>query len=99
MNEFLFSPDSKSIIITFQSSIQVYSFPDLEHITEVIVNSSAPTNTLSRDPKGRFIAVGGMDGIVGLWDLRDFYCRQSYSKLEYVSFNGILSIFIKLTRL
>lgn len=34
------------------------------------------------DPRGRYIAVGSTDAIVSLWDLAEWYCVRTFTKME-----------------
>ncbi|KAI8323285.1 WD40 repeat-like protein [Martensiomyces pterosporus] len=56
---------------THQGNVEVYSWPDMEHLT-MIPAHSASCNRTALDPRGKVLATGGADATMELWDMEDF---------------------------
>jgi WD40 repeat protein len=55
VNEFAFSGGSDVLIVTYDSSVQMYTFPEREYIGQVVVASVASVHAMSMDPRGRLV--------------------------------------------
>jgi hypothetical protein len=55
VNEFAFSGGSDVLLITYEASIQMYTFPEREYIGQIAVNSSASVHSVAMDPRGRYV--------------------------------------------
>ncbi|KAJ1964580.1 hypothetical protein GGI12_001323 [Dipsacomyces acuminosporus] len=56
---------------THQGNVEVYSWPDMEHLT-MIPAHSASCNCIAVDPRGTVLATGGADATLELWSTEDY---------------------------
>lgn len=59
-------------------TIQVYSAPSLGDQPASVVAHQHSTMSLATDPTGKYIASGGSDAVVGLWDPRRMNCVNTF---------------------
>lgn len=82
INEFKFSNSGEFLFILLgDGTIRTYEVPSLELYHRVVAHP-APCFCVDVDPRGRYIAVGSTDAIVSLWDLKDWYCARTFTKLD-----------------
>lgn len=60
-------------------SPQPSSTPNVALLFELLGHTTA-ANCVKPDPQGRYIAVGGNEGIVSLWDTKELVCVKTLSK-------------------
>lgn len=56
--------------VTTRSGADVLSYPDMNLVRELHSNTFA-CYALATDPSDRFLATGGADGTVSLWDISE----------------------------
>lgn len=83
VNEISWNRDGDLFFLTSgQGSIHILSYPDLksQHVL-----SAHPANCIciEFDPKGQYFATGSADALVSLWDLSEFVCVRTLSRLDW----------------
>ncbi|KAI8897950.1 WD40-repeat-containing domain protein [Globomyces pollinis-pini] len=68
-------------LTTGQGNVKILEYPSLE---EAYILSAHTSNCscITFDPRGRYMATGGADAMVSLWDLENLLCLQTYSRLD-----------------
>ncbi|KAK2466016.1 hypothetical protein APHAL10511_001657 [Amanita phalloides] len=85
----VFNHVGDGILLTHNSehAIRVMDFPSLT-VRESPAAHVGGCVALALDPRGRYIASGGHDSIVNLFDLSDWICSRTITSCEY-SINGL----------
>jgi THO complex subunit 3 len=65
--------------------VKIYGWPDLNLIHTLDAHTSN-CFCLEFDPRGRYLAVGGADAIVSLWDLKEWISVRTFDRQEYLLF-------------
>jgi len=82
VNELAFSRDGEYLLITTgMGSVKVLSFPSFKPETQFTAHSSTAL-CLDFDPTGRYLATGGADALVALWDLEEMVAVRSFDRLD-----------------
>ena len=81
----------KIFVTTAEGRIRILSYPDLEPVLHQSYGDEPEEFTLSGhtsscltaelQPMGRFLATGGSDSIIALWDTSDWICQRTISKM------------------
>lgn len=69
------------LLTTGSGSIKLMSFPSFEHKLSLQAHTSS-AYCLQFDPLGRYLATGGADSLVQLYDLREMACVRTFDRLE-----------------
>lgn len=69
-------------------TVSICEWPSLSTRYTLKANTSA-CNVVSYSPNGKYVALGGYDGLTFLWDTRDWVCRRTLSNPIYGSVKGI----------
>ncbi|KAL1738293.1 WD40-repeat-containing domain protein, partial [Schizophyllum fasciatum] len=74
----IFSNGGDAIIVAHTGihSLDVYSFPELAHYETMSAHVGGST-AIAMDPRGRYLASGGLDAIVNLFDLDEWICART----------------------
>ncbi|KAI9799034.1 MAG: hypothetical protein M1826_005609, partial [Phylliscum demangeonii] len=81
-NQTLFSHSGRELIVTTgNGSLKILAFPDLS--TTLLSLNAHTSSCLSLDlcARGRYLAVGGGDALVSLWDTTDWVCRHTWPEI------------------
>jgi len=80
----IFNHAGDGILLTHNSehAIRVMDFPTLT-VSESPAAHVGGTVALALDPRGRYLASGGHDSIVNLFDLSDWICSRTITSCEY----------------
>ncbi|KAH8905533.1 WD domain-containing protein [Coniochaeta sp. PMI_546] len=97
-NQIAFCWSGKKIFVTTgEGQTRILSYPDLEPVlrfdyaTELddgkgkefrLTGHTSSCVTAELQPTGRFLATGGTDSIIALWDTNDWICRRTLSKMS-----------------
>ncbi len=83
-NQTIFPPVSTPprivLLTTGSGSIVVASYPSLETLHTLHAHTSSCL-TLALSPTGRYLATGGSDAIICLWDTHDWVCRRTLGRM------------------
>lgn len=68
-------------------NLDVYNFPDMTLYENVSAHVGGSTS-VALDPRGRYLASGGLDGIVNLFDLDEWICARTITSCDH-SINAV----------
>ncbi|KAJ5935423.1 hypothetical protein N7466_004970 [Penicillium verhagenii] len=71
-------PDLHLFLTTGEGRVKIVSYPSFETIHTLNAHTSACIST-ALAPTGRYLAVGGSDALISLWDTTDWICRRTLS--------------------
>ncbi|KAG5365591.1 THO complex subunit 3 [Yarrowia sp. C11] len=73
------TPAALEEVAKVTTSLQPANTPNVSTLFELLGHTTA-ANCVKPDPQGRYIAVGGNEGIVSLWDTKELVCVKTLSK-------------------
>lgn len=80
-NQAYFSHSGEHLLLSTGSGrVKICSWPDMNIIHSLNGHTSA-CYALQISPRGDYIAVGGSDAMISLWDTRDFVCKHALSRM------------------
>ncbi|KAJ5107882.1 hypothetical protein N7456_004557 [Penicillium angulare] len=82
------SPDLHLFLTTGEGRVKIVSYPSFETIHTLNAHTSA-CNAISLAPNGRYLAVGGSDALISLWDTTDWICRRTCSSENGGAIRGV----------
>lgn len=84
----------KVFLPTREGKIRILSYPELEPVLHVnhsvkpdestefmLKGHTAPCLTVELSPTGRYLATGGADSIIALFDTKDWICQRTVSRM------------------
>jgi THO complex subunit 3 len=84
VNEMTWNPSGDTFLLTTsKGTVDLFSFPNFELLHSFQAHSG-PCYVLEYDPLHQYIATGGADAMVTLWDTSDLVCVHSFPDNEYV---------------
>lgn len=72
------SPNLDLLATTGDGTVRIFSYPSFDLQYTLNAHSSACL-ALALAPTGRYLAVGGSDALISLWDTTDWVCRRTVS--------------------
>lgn len=72
------APDLDFLATTGDGTVRIFSYPSFTLRHTINAHSSACLS-LSLAPTARYLAVGGSDALISLWDTTDWVCRRTVS--------------------
>jgi len=82
VNEMAWSKSGQHFLITTgMGTVEVLKFPSFEPIVPILAHTGH-CYCVEFDPRGRYVATGGADALVLLWDVNDLVCVRSFARLE-----------------
>jgi THO complex subunit 3 len=72
------SPDLHLLATTGDGTVKVISYPSFSLLHTLHAHASACLS-LALSPTNRYLAVGGSDALISLWDTTDWICRRTVS--------------------
>ncbi|PKY13032.1 WD40 repeat-like protein [Rhizophagus irregularis] len=83
INEISWNHDCSLFFLTTGSgAIKILKWPSLQPV-HVLRGHTANCYCIDFDPKKRYVAAGGADALVTLWDLEECVCLRSFKELEF----------------
>jgi len=80
-NQVIFSWSGAELFLTGgDGTVKIFDYPSMELLHSLKANSSS-CYSLELSSDGRYLAVGGTDALVTLWDTWDWYCKRSLGKM------------------
>ncbi|ODQ66112.1 WD40 repeat-like protein [Nadsonia fulvescens var. elongata DSM 6958] len=52
-------------------------------LVNILRGHRTAASSIKFDPQGKYLAIGGKEGIVSLWDLNDWICIKTFSKTDH----------------
>ncbi|GAB4821995.1 hypothetical protein N2152v2_009041 [Parachlorella kessleri] len=62
--------------------LEVYRYPEMHRLRPLHGHTTA-VFTIAVDKNSKYIATGGSDAVVSLWDAQDFVCLRTYIKMDH----------------
>ncbi|KAI4519059.1 WD40 repeat-like protein [Schizophyllum commune Loenen D] len=80
----IFSNAGDAVIVAHTGihSLDVYNFPEMSHFETVSAHVGGSTS-IAMDPRGRYLASGGLDAIVNLFDLDEWICARTVTSCDH----------------
>ncbi|KAJ5679426.1 hypothetical protein N7462_007670 [Penicillium macrosclerotiorum] len=72
------SPDLHLFATTGEGTVKIISYPSFDILHTLHAHTSA-CMAIALAPTGRYLAVGGSDALISLWDTTDWICRRTLS--------------------
>ena len=83
MNEIAYSWDGRLFFQGIHSGdVEVLSLPDMQRV-HLLRGHTGPVLSLAFDRQERYMATGGTDALVSLWDARDFICLRTFARMDH----------------
>ncbi|KKK20637.1 hypothetical protein P175DRAFT_0465311 [Aspergillus ochraceoroseus IBT 24754] len=82
------SPDLHLFATTGEGNVKIISYPSFEVLHTLHAHTSACLS-ISLAPTGRYLAVGGSDALISLWDTTDWICRRTVSSNNGGAVRGV----------
>ncbi|KAL4920228.1 WD40-repeat-containing domain protein [Aspergillus aurantiobrunneus] len=82
------SPDLHFFATTGEGTVKIISYPSFETIHTLHAHTSACLS-IALAPTGRYLAVGGSDALISLWDTTDWICRRTVSSNNGGAVRGV----------
>ncbi|KAG0052281.1 hypothetical protein BGZ83_002787 [Gryganskiella cystojenkinii] len=83
VNEISWNPAGDLFFLTTgDGSIKVLEYSSMKDIYSMDAHTSN-CYCLEFDPRGRYLATGGADALVCLWDLDEYICLRTFGKLDW----------------
>ncbi|KAI9840053.1 MAG: hypothetical protein M1819_000246 [Sarea resinae] len=80
-NQTTFSHSGADLLLTTgEGKIKILDYPSLAHVYTLNAHTSA-CFCLELCPRGRYLAIGGSDALITLWDTADWVCRHSLANM------------------
>ncbi|KAI9768373.1 MAG: hypothetical protein M1840_004982 [Geoglossum simile] len=81
-NQLIWSHSGNALLITTgEGRVRILSYPEFEPLYTINAHTSA-CFCLEMDPRGKYLAVGGSDALISLWDTQDWMCKHTLGHME-----------------
>ena len=86
VNELGFLADSQLFLQATgnDGEVEILRYPEMKHVGG-LKGHTASVLSLGIDPTETYLATGGADAVVCVWDAKDFICLRSYYFMDYPS--------------
>ena len=81
-------PPSDLLITQGDGSVKILDYPSFAPLHTISAHTSSCT-AISYCPNGKYIAVGGSDAVISLWDTTDWVCRRTVSNPSSGAIKGL----------
>ncbi|CAK96171.1 uncharacterized protein An01g07460 [Aspergillus niger] len=82
------SPDLHLFATTGEGTVKIISYPSFANLHTLHAHTSACLS-ISLAPTGRYLAVGGSDALISLWDTTDWICKRTVSSNNGGAVRGV----------
>lgn len=82
------SADLHLFATTGEGTVKIMSYPSFDILHTLHAHTSACLS-IALAPTGRYLAVGGSDALISLWDTTDWICRRTVSSNNGGSVRGV----------
>ena len=82
------SPDHHLFATTGEGTVKIMSYPSFD-ILHTLHGHTSACLSIALAPTGRYLAVGGSDALISLWDTTDWICRRTVSSNNGGSVRGV----------
>jgi THO complex subunit 3 len=84
----LSAPDLDLLVTTGEGTVKIFSYPSFMLRHTLHAHSSACLS-LALAPTGNYLAIGGSDALISLWDTTDWICRRTVSSANGGAVRGV----------
>jgi THO complex subunit 3 len=81
-------PPADLIITQGDGSVKILDYPSMAPLHAIAAHTSSCT-AISYCPNGKYMAVGGSDAMISLWDTTDWVCRRTVSNASSGAIRGL----------
>jgi THO complex subunit 3 len=81
-------PPQDLLITQGDGSVKILDYPSLVPLHNISAHTSSCT-AISYCPSGKYVAVGGSDAMISLWDTTDWVCRRTVSSTGSGAIRGL----------
>ncbi|PYH84445.1 WD40 repeat-like protein [Aspergillus uvarum CBS 121591] len=82
------APDLHLFATTGEGTVKILSYPSFSLLHTLHAHTSACLS-IALAPTGRYLAVGGSDALISLWDTTDWICRRTVSSSNGGAVRGV----------
>lgn len=82
------SPDLDLFVTTGDGTVKVIDYPSFKTQHTLLAHTSACLS-VEMAPTGRYLAIGGSDALISLWDTTDWICRRTVSSPNGGAIRGV----------
>lgn len=82
------SPDLHFFATTGEGTVKIMSYPSFDILHTLNAHTSA-CSAVSLAPTGRYLAIGGSDALISLWDTSDWISRRTLSSENGGAIRGV----------
>ncbi|KAL4787253.1 WD40-repeat-containing domain protein [Aspergillus varians] len=82
------SPDLQLFATTGEGTVKIISYPSFETLHTLHAHTSACLS-IAVAPTGRYLAIGGSDALISLWDTTEWICRRTVSSSNGGAVRGV----------
>ncbi|KAJ9323849.1 hypothetical protein DTO027B5_7652 [Paecilomyces variotii] len=82
------SPDLDLLLTTGDGTVKILSYPSFDILHTLHAHTSACLS-LALSPTSRYLAIGGSDALISLWDTTDWICRRTVSSNNGGAVRGV----------
>ncbi|GES60872.1 WD repeat-containing protein [Aspergillus terreus] len=82
------APDLRLFATTGEGTVKILSYPSFDVLHTLHAHTSACLS-IALAPTGRYLAVGGSDALISLWDTTDWICRRTVSSNNGGAVRGV----------
>ncbi|KAJ5440946.1 hypothetical protein N7491_003352 [Penicillium cf. griseofulvum] len=81
-------PEQHVFVTTGEGKVKIMSYPSFDIMHTLNAHTSACLS-IALAPTGRYLAVGGSDALISLWDTTDWICRRTLSSENGGAIRGV----------
>lgn len=81
-------PPTDLLLTQGDGSVKILDFPSLQPLQTISAHTSSCT-AIAYCPNGKYVAVGGSDAMISLWDTTDWVCRRTVSNTTSGAIRGL----------
>lgn len=81
-NQAIFSHSGEELLLTTgEGTIKIFDYPNLKTIHTLTAHTSS-CYSIALSPPGTWLATGGSDALITLWDTTDFVCKKTFDRAQ-----------------
>ncbi len=81
-------PPTDLLLTHSDGTVSIRNYPSFSTIHTLMAHTSSCTS-IAYSPNGKYLAVGGSDALISLWDTADWVCRRTLSNPTFGGVKGL----------